>query len=132
MSIESKTARPPACAQSLQVGSHSLRADMVEEHGGHDEGPSPHDLFDASLVACKTLTAHWYAKRSGIPLEAVSAVVERDDSKEREGVYKLTVRLSYQGEMTDQQRTKLHSAVMRCPIHKLMASSEVVIETAPL
>jgi hypothetical protein len=34
--------------------------------------------------------------------------------------------------LTEAERTKLHNAVSHCPIHKLMATSEVIIETAPL
>jgi putative redox protein len=34
--------------------------------------------------------------------------------------------------MTEEQRTRLFAAVERCPIHKLMTTTEVRIETAPL
>jgi putative redox protein len=105
---------------------------MIEEAGGNDLGPAPHDLFDASLAACKTLTAHWYAKHIGLALESVEARVERDDSKEREGIYKLSVHMTYHGAMTEAERNKLHAAVTRCPVHRLMTTSEVVIETLPL
>ncbi|MET0283296.1 MAG: OsmC family protein [Polyangiales bacterium] len=132
MTILSQTETPNEFAQVVTLGAHTLRADVSEANGGKDLGPSPHDLFDASLAACKTTTAHWYAKRANMPLERVECSVERDDSKEREGVYKLTVKLAYFGPLTPEQRTKLHSAVMRCPLHKLMTTTEVVIETAPL
>jgi putative redox protein len=132
MIISSKTENPPAYAQVLEVGSHTLRADIPIAEGGAETGPAPHDLFDASLAACKSVTAHWYAKRVGMKLDAVEARVERDDSKERAGVYKLTVHMTYRGDLSEAERTKLHTAVTHCPIHKLMTTSEVVIETAPL
>jgi putative redox protein len=132
MTIVSKTENPPAYAQLLTVGPHTLRADIPTAEGGAESAPAPHDLFDASLSACKTVTAHWYAKRTGMKLSAVEARVERDDTGERAGVYKLTVHMTYYGDLSDAERTKLHNAVMHCPIHKLMTTSEVVIETAPL
>ncbi len=132
MTVLSQTVTPNEIAQTVTIRAHSLRADVSEALGGHDLGPSPHDLFDASLAACKTTTAHWYAKRANMPLERVECQVERDDSKEREGVYKLSVTMTYHGPLTPEQRTKLHSAVSRCPLHKLMTTTEVVIETAPL
>lgn len=132
MTIHSHTIVANEFAQQVTIRDHTLRADVSEDNGGHDSGPSPHDLFDASLAACTTLTAHWYAKRANIPLERVEVRIERDDSREREGVYKLTVQLSYHGPLSDVQRSKLHSAVQRCPVHKLMTTTEVVIETAPL
>ena len=132
MTIESKTDQPPAFAQRMHVRAHTLLADVSQELGGSDAGPSPHDYFDASLAACKTLTAHWYAKRSGIALDSVEVRIERDDAQERAGIYKLNVHLTYHGALSDAERHKLHAAVSRCPVHKLMTSSEVVIETAPL
>jgi len=130
--IISKTENPPAYAQLLTVGPHTLRADIPGSEGGAESAPAPHDLFDAALSACKTVTAHWYAKRTGMKLSAVEARVERDDTQERAGVYKLTVHMTYHGDLSEAERTKLHNAVMHCPIHKLMTTSEVIIETAPL
>lgn len=58
--------------------------------------------------------------------------VERDDSEERKGRYVLHVRLAFHGPLSDEQRARLYAAVGKCPVHKLMTSTEVVIETAPL
>lgn len=132
MIIVSKTAHPPAYAQLLTVGAHTLHSDIPISEGGAETAPSPHDLFDASLSACKSVTAHWVAKRSGMKLDAVEARVERDDSQERAGIYKLTVHMTYHGDLSEAEREKLHKAVTHCPIHKLMTTSEVTIETAPL
>jgi putative redox protein len=132
MTIVAHTETPPEFAQLITIRAHTLRADVFEELGGHDAGPSPHDLFDAALAACKTTTAHWYAKRANMPLERVEVKIDRDDSQERQGLYKLNVSLSYHGPLTPEQLAKLHSAVSRCPLHKLMTTAEVVIETAPL
>ena len=100
--------------------------------GGRDEAPGPHDYFDAALAACKSLTATWYAKKNDIPLERVESHVERDASEERKGRYVLRVRLAFQGPLTDEQKKRIYDAVSRCPVHKLMTTTEVMIETAPL
>jgi putative redox protein len=130
--IDCETETAGAFAQVIRVGEHTFRADVGPDLGGAGSAPGPHDLFDASLAACKTLTAHWYARRAGIPLERVEAHVERDDSRERQGAYVVRVRLAFHGPMTDAQREKLYDAVGRCPVHKLMTTTEVTIETAPL
>jgi putative redox protein len=132
MTISAHTETANELAQLITIRAHTLRADVSEQLGGHDLGPSPHDLFDAALAACKTTTAHWYAKRANMPLERVEVKIDRDDAKEREGSYKLSVSLTYHGPLTPEQRAKLHSAVSRCPLHKLMTTTDVVIETAPL
>src|SRR5207253_2304853 len=118
--------------QVLRVRAHTLHADVLSADGGADSAPGPHDYFDAALASCKTLTATWYAKKNGIPLERVESHVERDASREREGTYVLKVRLAFHGPLTDEQRAKLYAVAGKCPLHKLMTTTDVVIETAPL
>jgi putative redox protein len=133
MTIDCETEKPNEYPQVLHVRSHTFRADVTEEEGSRDEAPGPHDYFDASLAACKALTATWYAKRNGIPLERVESHVERDASEERKGKYVLRVRLAFHGPLlSDEQKQRLYDVVARCPLHKLMTTTEVVIETAPL
>ena len=130
--IDCETEEAGAFPQSLHVRSHSFRADVGVDAGSTDSAPSPHDYFDAALAACKTLTAMWYAKKNGIPLERVESHVERDDTGERQGTYVIRVRLAFHGPLSDEQRAKLYGAVGRCPIHKLMTTTDVRIETAEL
>jgi putative redox protein len=127
--VDSRTARPGEYPQTVTIRAHTLGADVMPESGGSDSAPGPHDYFDAALATCKALTATWYARRHAIPLERVESHVERDDSRERAGVYRLRVRVAFHGPMTDDQRQALSRAVAACPIHKLMTTSEVEIET---
>jgi putative redox protein len=132
MPIECKTEKPSGFPHVLTVRTHSFRADVDEATGGTDSAPDAHDYFDASLAACKALTATWYARKQGIPLERMDVRVERDASEERAGKYLLKVKFDFHGPMDDEQRAKLHSVVARCPVHKLMTTTEITIETAPL
>lgn len=132
MHIDSATETPGQFPQTLHVRTHTFRADVDEKTGSTDSAPGPHDYFDAALAACKTLTATWYAKKYGIALEQVTARVERDDSEERKGRYLLKVKMGFEGALSDDDRARLHAAVAKCPVHKLMTSTEVVIETEPL
>src|SRR5579859_335416 len=116
----------------LHVRKHSFRSDVGASSGSMDSAPGPHDYFDAALAACKALTATWYARKHQMPLEKVETRVERNDAEERRGKYTLKVHLSFQGPLTPDQRSRLYAAVAACPIHKLMTSAEVVVETAPL
>jgi putative redox protein len=130
--IDSETQTPNEFPQTVSIREHRLTADVLPAEGGSDKGPSAHDLFDAALAACKTLTATWYAKRNGIPLERVSSHVERDDGDERKGTYRLRVKMEFHGPLDDAQKKKLHEVVQRCPVHKLMTTTTVEIETLPL
>lgn len=130
--IDCETKTPNEFPQIVGIREHRIQVDLLPHEGGTDTGPGAHDLFDAALAACKTLTAMWYAKRNGIPLERVESHVERDDSEERKGTYRLKVRLEFHGPLDDAQKKRLHDVVGRCPVHKLMTTSTVEIETAPL
>lgn len=130
--IDCETEREGEYPQRVAIRAHTLRSDVGPSLGSTDSAPGPHDYFDVALAACKTLTATWYAKKNGFPLERTEAHVERDDTREREGVYLLRVKLAFHGPLTDEQKQRLYAAVAKCPVHKLMTTTEVVIETAPL
>lgn len=111
---------------------HTLQVDLPVVSGGSDSGPGAHDLFDASLAACKALTAMRYAKTKGFSLERVEVSVGRDASRESEGHYGLHVKIAYEGALSGSEKQRIHEVVSRCPVHKLMTTSEVNIITEPL
>lgn len=127
MSIRTETERSGSKRQVIHVDSHVLHADS----GGDPTAPTPHDLFDAALIACKALTAHIYASSRGIALDRVTAEVERDDAEERRGKYVLNVKLGFEGALSEAEKQKLHDIVTRCPIHKLMTTAEIEVRQAP-
>jgi len=108
---------------------HSLFTDLPESIGGEGSAPDPHDYFDTALGACKALTVTLYARKKGIPLTGVTVDVKHDSSLEQEGKYTLNVILTLKGELTDEQRTTLHRIADRCPVHKLMTTTQITIET---
>lgn len=111
------------------VRNHILSVDGTLEEGGNDAGPSPHDLYDAAVSACKALTVVWYAKRKGIPVEDVQVTTERDASEERHGTYRLAATLHLTGDLTDSQRDELLAISQKCPIHKLMTAVTTEVTT---
>jgi putative redox protein len=129
--IDSQTLRPGEYPNTVRVRSHSFTSDVAAATGGQDSGPGPHDFFDTALATCKAMTALWYARRHGIPLERVESHVESDDSQERTGVYRMRVQVELFGPLTDEQRAQIHRAIAACPIHKLMTTSDVQIEVMP-
>ena len=118
---------------TVHVRQHTFTVDEPEGNGGEDLGVTPHDLYDSALGACKALTTLWYARRKQYPVEDIRVTVERDDSGERQGVYRLNVTLAVTGALTDAQRQELLTVADKCPVHKLMtrATTEVVTALAP-
>jgi putative redox protein len=114
----------------VHIRQHALAVDEPEANGGEDLGPTPHEVYDSALGACKALPLVWYARRKQIPLEDVQVSVERDDSQERAGLYRLQVRLTLGGSLTEVQREELLRVADKCPVHKLMTQGRTEVSTS--
>ncbi|MCE9680988.1 OsmC family protein [Halomonas alkalisoli] len=110
-------------------GFEDIFVDVPRAFGGEGSAPDPHDYFDLSLGACKAITAQMYAKRKQWPLEGVSVTINRDDSEERKGTYRLEVVMTFHGIDDPAQRQRLEEISHKCPIHRLITSSTVEVTT---
>lgn len=104
----------------LTIRSHKIISGLLEKLGGNDEGPNPHELVESALAACTILTAQMYANRKGMKLESTDVVVKivsegADSIIERE--------VSFKGDLSEEDKTKLAEIVEKCPIHKLLQSN---------
>ena len=111
------------------VRNHRFPVDELTAVGGEDSGPTPHDLYDAAIAACKALTVLWYANRKQIPVEDIEVTVERDDSEERKGTYRLRTMLALSGPLSAAQREELRNVAGKCPVHRLMTQVTTEIST---
>ncbi|MGP8288957.1 OsmC family protein [Vreelandella zhanjiangensis] len=122
--------RNHAFRQRVEVDSlEALYADVPEVVGGEGSAPDPHDYFDIALGTCKAITVQMYAKRKQWPLTAITVTVQRDDSQEGKGTYKLNVVLTLHGITDPEQRARLEDISHRCPIQRLMTQSTIDITT---
>ena len=119
---------------TVAIRQHTFVVDEPESNGGEDFGPTPHELYDSALGACKALTTLWYAKRKNIPVEGIEVSIERDDSEERQGKYRLKAVMTLTGSLTEAQRQELLNVASKCPVHRLMTTvtTEVQTELSPL
>ncbi|CAN5198871.1 OsmC family protein [soil metagenome] len=129
MTIEVTRDRSRKMLHTVQVGRFSFAIDEPVSNGGEDEGITPHDVYDSSLGACKAMTVLWYAQRKAIPLEDIAVTVNRDDSEERRGTYRLRVTLKLGGPLSDAQRQELLNVAEKCPVHKLMTVATTEVHT---
>lgn len=129
MTIEVIRDRSQKMKHTVHVRQHQFAVDEPESNGGEDLGVTPHDLYDSALGACKALTTLWYARRKHIPVDDIRMTVERDDSEERGGTYRLRVTLSVTGALTDAQRHELLTVADKCPVHKLMTTATIEVVT---
>jgi putative redox protein len=133
MSIEISRDTSRKMKHVVHVRQHAFAVDEPPANGGEDLGPTAHDVYDSALGTCKAMTVLWYANRKGIPVQDIRVAVERDDSQERQGTYRLKVTLAITGALTEAQRQELLNVADKCPVHKLMtqATTEVSTVLAP-
>lgn len=129
MSLTVTRDRSGPMRQRIRIRDHELVADEPPSNGGEDSGPTPHDLYDAAIGACKALTLVWYARRKGMALDDVQVEIERDDSQEANGVYRLRAALTLGGALSDADRERLLQVADKCPVHRLMTQVRTEIET---
>lgn len=130
MSIELRKSDSGIYRQTIRINQHTVFADVAKDLGGDNSAPDPHDYYDAALAACKAITVMMYAKRKQLPLDYIDVVIERDNSREAQGVYVLNVKLSLLGNLTDEQKSQLTTIAGKCPIHKLMTEVSTEINTS--
>ncbi len=116
---------------AMKVGRHYLMADEPEEFGGHDFGPSPYEWISAGLTACTVMTLQLYAKRKGWPLENVEVHASHNkihahdcEQSEKDGskIDRFELRIRLEGNLSDQQVSRLLDIAHRCPVHKTLAA----------
>lgn len=129
-STQGRDGQPPLTAVHLTVGRHTLIADTGTDNLGHDLGLDAHDFYDAALASCKAMTVLWYARKKSLPLQALTTYVQADRSQERQGTYRLAVRLELHGALSEAQVKELQSVAERCPVHRLMSQVSTEIDTA--
>ena len=63
---------------AITVRAHELITGLSENSGGHDEGPTPHEIVEAALASCTILTCQLYANRKGWNLKSTNFSVRID------------------------------------------------------
>lgn len=127
MSISVRRDGTTGTRHTVRIRNEAFAADVTQPDG--QGAATPHDLYDASLAACKALTVMLYAQRKNMPIEDIEVLVDRDDSAERKGVYRLKTSLRVTGALDETQRAELLRVAAKCPVHKLMTEVTTEIET---
>ena len=114
----------------VEAGNHSFVSDEPADIGGDDLGPNPFDLLLAGLGSCVVITLHMYANRKKWPLERVEIeldyhsmpAAECPDCKSAPGatVSVIDKRMTFHGDLTQEQLQRLAQIAERCPVNKAL------------
>jgi putative redox protein len=112
----------------VYAGGHFIYADEPEDMGGTDEGMIPGALLLASLGSCTAITLKMYADRKQIPLESVRIHLTICREEEMSASTKISRKIEFTGNLTEQQRNRMIDIADKCPIHKML-SNPIQIDT---
>ena len=109
----------------IKTDNHSFISDEPLTIGGADDGPSPQELLLASLGSCTVITLRMYIDRKMWIVENIKVNVELF---EIDGATLIERQLSFEGELSDDQKKRLVQIADACPIHKML-TGKIIIET---
>jgi putative redox protein len=107
-----------ALAYTIQINAHRLISDVKSSSGGTDKGPDPHELIEAALGACTSITVQMYANHKGWNLKACDATV-KFIQENSEGIV-MERSLTLEGDLDESQKERLLQIAEKCPIHQLL------------
>ena len=122
----------------VRYGDHTFTTDEPSEAGGEDAGPNPYTLLLGALGSCISMTAVLYARRKGWPLERVIVRLrqqrihakdcEECERSEDSFVHRIERAVSFEGNLSDEQRARLQEISKKCPVHRTLTSQIVIVD----
>ncbi len=119
-----------------EAGQHRFIVDEPLHYGGTDIGPTPYDYLAVALGSCTSMTLNGYARRKKLNVKQVSVRVEHDrihaedcDTCEKtEGKVDQFIRyITIEGDITEDQRTRMLQIADLCPVHKTLENEIRVV-----
>lgn len=121
----------------VRSGDHSFITDEPSEAGGDNAGPDPYTLLLGALGSCISMTTMLYARRKGWALERVTVRLrqqrihaqdcEECERSEAGFVHRIERAISFEGDLSDEQRERLHEISHKCPVHRTLTSEIVIV-----
>jgi putative redox protein len=105
---------------TIRSANHTIYADEPVELMGTDTGMSPSGLLLSSLGACTAITLRMYADRKMWVVDEIAVHLELFKT---ETGNLITRKISFKGQINDDQHERLLQIANSCPIHKLLTGN---------
>lgn len=113
-----------------KMRNHFAVLDEPIKAGGGDTGPTPVEYLLTAIGGCVAMTLRMYAERKDQNLGKIKVIVSQKEELTSSGIKKsLLEEISFENEITEEQRIKLLEIAGKCPVAK-MVKGETEIATS--
>jgi uncharacterized OsmC-like protein len=110
-------------AFETHIGNHTLTIDLPPENNGKDRGPTPPQLFIASLSSCIAVFVTSYCNNAGINSERLSVTLSYDKLTNPSLLGNFKARIKVPKGDTEKREKAVIRAAEHCLIHETIRSS---------
>ncbi|WP_405605459.1 OsmC family protein [Polaribacter sp. Asnod1-A03] len=107
---------------------HFLTLDQSVAAGGGDNGPTPVEYLLTAIGGCVSMTLRTFAQRKGWDVGEITVNVTQREQLTATGIKKwLTEDISFEKELTEDQKRKLLIFAGKCPVAKIVKGETEII-----
>jgi putative redox protein len=104
----------------ISDGRHVIVSDQPVEEGGADAGPSPVELFVASLAACVGYFVSRYCARHGVATEGFRVTARATFAERPHRIGAVHLRLELPGALSAEHEARIRSVAHGCTIQRTL------------
>lgn len=113
-----------------EINGHHVLSDQPESSGGHNEAPSPFDLFLVSIASCAGYYAMEFCKGRSIPVDDLKVSCSTQYDPERRLIRKIDIRVQTPPEFPPKYAAAILKAVDQCAVKRhLVDPPEIAVRT---
>ncbi len=105
-----------------EIGNHKLVIDVPPAMGGSDRGPTPPDVFVASLGSCVGAFVAQYCERNGVNTADLSVDVTFDKADDPTRLVNLKVTVNLPHGECKQRKAAIQRVAEHCPVHETIST----------
>lgn len=107
-----------------KLGNHNILIDVPPAMGGSDRGPTPPELFIASLGSCVGAFVAQYCERSEIDLQDMSVDISFDKAEHPTRLVNLKIQVNLPNGECANRKKVLRRVAEHCPVHETISTLE--------
>lgn len=113
-----------------KIRNHFVVIDEPISSGGGDTGPTPVEYLLTAIGGCVSMTLRMYAERKGWDVGKIKVIVSQKEQLTPTGIKKsLIEEISFEKEISDEQRTKLLVIAGKCPVAKMVKGETEIVSS---